>query len=105
MRLQTLLESAGPVWVIILDFNAGSFEDDDLFENMELFSSEAKCVDRIFEHYDKAFFDAGAEDLCDELKKLRKRTQTVKQALELMGEHEDLDHLSDILLVKQMIIK
>ncbi len=101
MKLQTLFESAGDVWVIVLDLNDGQFSDDDVFENMEIFGSEPACVARIFEHFEKAFFDAGEEDNVDELRKLQKRNNTVEKAISLIGMFEALDHLSDVLMVKK----
>jgi len=102
MRLQTLFESAGDVWIIVLDLNNGQFADDDIFENMEVFGSEAACVDRIFEHFEKAFIDEDEEDTISELRKMRRRNNTVEKALTLMDAFESLEHLQDVLLVKKM---
>lgn len=100
MRLQTLFESTGEVWVIVLDMQNGHFADDDLFSNMEIFGSEAAAVDRIFEHYDHAM-DDGDEDLIAELAKMRKRNNTVEKALAVMDAYSSLGHLQDILMVQK----
>ena len=102
MRLQTLFESTGDVWVIVLDLNNGQFADDDVFENMDLFSSETSCVDKIFEHFEKAFIEDGEEDSISELHKMRRRNNTVEKALTLIDAFSSLEHLQDVLLVKKM---
>ena len=50
IKFQNLFEATGDVWVIVLDLSGGQFNDDDIFENMEIFGSEQACVARIFEH-------------------------------------------------------
>lgn len=104
MRLQKLFESTGDVWIIVLDLNGGHFADDDVFSNMEVFGSEAAAVDRIFEHYEKAFFDEGNEDAEAELKKIRRRNNTVDKALTLMDAYEELNHLQDVIMVQKKSI-
>ena len=105
MKLQKLFESTGDIWIIVLDLNDGHFADDDVFANMEVFGSEAGCIDRIFEHFEKAFSDEGEDDNLDELRKMRKRCKTVQNALDLIDNYSALDSLDGVIMVQKKMIK
>lgn len=106
MKLQTLLENVGQVWVVLIDVNEGQFFDDDVFSSLEIFASEAAAVECIFNHIDKSLTgdEEEAEDQLQEFEKLKKRTKTVKSALELLENNPLLRHLDGVVTAKKMVV-